>query len=121
MEKHDAGEVNRAQEEARLQVREAELRLGDVARERGRASADHAEARGRLESARRAYEEVKASGEKAFHGIRAQIDELDRENGRYLIRMRTAGEGKLKPKRALMRLDHVTRAYLPNQLPGVGK
>ncbi len=121
LEKYDAGEVNRREEEARLAVREAELALADAAEGAGDASSlASANAREALERARAQYADVQEAGAAQFAEIRRKIDALNRENGKQQLLVATAGFGAQPPVRFMMGLESIVRAYLPNRA-GVGE
>lgn len=116
-EKHDIGEVNHAQEEARLGVRKAELALEEARREAG----DSAEAERRLAAARTHFEAVRAQAEQDFSRITADIQAINRENSRYRLLMKTPGAGTIPAQTVFETLDSVVRAYPANQLSFLGK
>lgn len=97
LEVHEIGAVNRSLETARLAVRDADRGFG-------RRSAEHDQA----VAAEAALEEATA-GE--FSAIRARIEDLDRENARYQLLLRT-GDGKEKK----LALADIVRAYPANAL-----
>lgn len=115
LEKHDAGALSRRQEQARLAVRAAELAL-ENAGDRDDQGPAVARARVHYQAALRAFEQVRVQVEGAFAGIRAQIDRLNEENGRYRLVLETAGEGDAPPETTELRLDEIVRAYPANQL-----
>lgn len=116
LEKYDTGEINQVQEEARLEKRSAELDLADAESEYGTESSEYADALADHEATCDDYEKVvtRAGGE--FAAIRRQIDSINEMNGRFLLRMQTAGEGSTPPRNVLMRLDEIVRAYPANRL-----
>ncbi len=116
LEKFDTGEVNEVQEEARLAVKEAELDLRDARAEFGLSSSLYAAAREKYNEAEKRFAEKEAWAGKEFTRIRRQIEQINEQNGRYLISMVTAGEGEQPPQRRMMRLDEIVRAYPANQL-----
>jgi ABC-type phosphate transport system permease subunit len=118
LEKHDTGEVNRQEEEARLVMREAELDLADVEDDLDHGPEDVAAARTVLATATQHYEEVRAWANAEFDRIRREINEINKENGRYRILLTTAGEGAKPPKRLVMKLEDIVRAYRANRLTG---
>jgi len=120
LEEFDTGEVNHELEQSRLAVREAEIELAD-AEEEGGGSAATNRARERLEAARERYEEVRSWADQEFRRIRREIDEINRENARFQLLMRTAGEGGMPPQETLIRLDDVVRAYPANRVSALGK
>lgn len=115
LEKHDTGELNHRQEEARLRVRESELALEEA--ETGGASADQIEKlRAALEEERGRFEEVRVWAGREFDRIRDEIDAINRDNAAYQLWMRTSGEGEKPPRDELLRLDDIVRAYPANHL-----
>jgi ABC-type phosphate transport system permease subunit len=121
LEKEDTGDVNKVEEKARIGVREAELRVHDIQSEYGYESEELVEAREKLREARERFEEKTAWSRKTFARIRGQINEINEQNGRFLLQMRTAGEGATAPVRKWMRLDEIVRAYPANQLSLLGR
>ena len=117
LEKHDTGKVNRAEEKARLALRSAELEL-DAAKERG--SGIEA-AQTAVADAEKAYEETRLWAEKEFDRIRAEINAINDENGRYKLVMRVPGEGAIEPSETTLRLDDIVRAYPANKVSFIGK
>lgn len=93
----DTGEVNRALEAARLELRDVELREG-----KNSAAWRAAEA---------AFQQRQTALEAEFADIRSRIQALDAENERYQLRMATA-QGEQKS----IALADVVRAYPANQL-----
>ena len=120
LEKYDTGEVNHAQEEARLAMRKVELELEDIAADQGTDSAVYRETRERFEAARQLYEEKSAWAQGEFDRIRVEIDRINDENGRYQLLMRTPGEGEIAAEETLLRLDDIVRAYPANRM-GAGE
>ncbi len=120
LEKVDTGEVNRVQEEARLAVREAELEVEDLLEEgAGRPALE--EARARVKRRKERFARVSRECSREFSEIRKEIERLKGENGRYLLLMETAGEGRSPSVRVLLPLDKVVRAYPANRLDAAGK
>ena len=119
LEKYDTGEVNHTQEQARLVVRELELELEKAAEKSGRDSDAYRRLEARRDAATKTYEEKTAWANEEFDRIRHEIDEINRDNARYQLLMRTAGEGEIAPQSTLLRLDDVVRAYPANRI-GVG-
>lgn len=120
LEEDDTGKVNHRQEKARLALRAAELgRQKALAEDAAGARAQRAQAA--FEAAEEHYQEVRAWADQAFADIRAEIDRINRENGRYRLVMRTAGEGASPPQETEIRLDEIVRAYPANQLSPAGK
>jgi phosphate transport system permease protein len=102
LEIHDIGRLNRRLERARLDLRAVELADG-----KGSA---------RWESENRRFLEHKAWADAEFGRLRTRIDELNRENDRYQLRMRTAdGAEKAIP------LADIVRAYPANGLGWMGR
>ena len=120
LERVDTGEVNHLQEEERLVVREAELEVEDRLEE-GAGKAALETARAALKEAKKRFVRVKKECLARFSSIRKEIEEIDAENGRYLLLLKTAGEGRTPPVEARFRLDQVVRAYPANQLGFMGK
>ncbi len=116
LEKYDTGEINRIQEEARLEKRSAELDLADAESEYGAGSPEYAASLAAHDAARENHEKVQARAGEDFAAIRRQIDSINEMNGRFLLRMQTAGEGAAPPQNVLMRLDEIVRAYPANRL-----
>jgi ABC-type phosphate transport system permease subunit/ABC-type phosphate transport system auxiliary subunit len=116
LEKHDTGDVNAIEEEARLAMREAQLELDDAEEEYGSESTQYFSALGVLEKANEHYVKTRAWAEGEFARIRKQIEKINHLNGRYLMTMATAGEGNAPPQRVMLRLDDIVRAYPANQL-----
>lgn len=126
LEKVDIGEINAVQEQARLRMREAELDLRDTELRDGAASDivtrdAYREAAAELETVRKAYDEACQYAQQEFLRIRQSIKGIDDENARYVLEMKTAGEGKTAPVTLLLTLDEVVRAYQPNQLTRTGR
>jgi len=116
LEKYDTGEINRIQEEARLDRRSAELDLADAESEYGVDSSEYADALADHEAACSDYDDALTRAGEEFAAIRRQIDSINEMNGRFLLRMQTAGEGATPPHTVLMRLDEIVRAYPANRL-----
>ncbi|MEM6454572.1 MAG: phosphate ABC transporter permease PstA [Acidobacteriota bacterium] len=119
LEKHDTGEINHRQEQARLTVRKAEIALDGARADRNEDAIARAESA--LADAQAAFEQVRAEGNEAFTEIRGQIDQINRENSRYQVLFLTAGEGALPPRLALLRLDEIVSAYPANRIGFGGK
>ncbi|RMG08084.1 MAG: phosphate ABC transporter permease PstA [Planctomycetota bacterium] len=116
LERVDTGRINRRQEEARLRLREHELA---VERLRGAVPAGDprlAAAEDALREARAAFERVQGETEAAFAEVRTRIQHLRRENDRFRLLLRTAGEDRAPPQLALLRVADVVRAYPANRL-----
>ncbi len=97
IQRDDLGAVARREEAARLAVRQAEI-------DHGKDSPAYADAQKHLE-------EVKRQGKQDSDRINGDIAKLNKENDRYLLRMKTAdGTGKDLP------LAEVVRAYPANRL-----
>ena len=102
LETVDVGRINHDLEEARLAARSAALEHGEDSPEYRRAAARQ--------------ERVAAQAGEKFAAVEQRIAELNAENDRYVLRMRTAqGEEKDIP------LAEVVRAFPPNQLSLAGK
>ena len=117
LEEDDTGAVNRVQEKARLRVREAELEL----EQETEGSAGWTQAQEHLAKAREDFEEARTWANEEFSRIRAEIDAIQLENGRYQFLMETAGEGTSAPQSTWVRLDEIVRAYPANRLSGLQK
>ncbi len=116
-EKHDVGEVNHRQEEARLEVREAEMAL-----EEDRRSGDStASSEAQLVAAKAEFEQVRAAAEQEFARLTAEIQAINRENSRYRMLMRTPGFGTQPGQEVFEPLDTIVRAYPANHLGLGGK
>lgn len=116
LEKIDTGEVNYRQEQARLAKRKLEVELAEMEADGRRDSTAYKSKREKHQEAEQRYREVRAWADKEFLRIRQEIDAINRENERYQILMRTAGEGELAPQTTLQRLDDIVRVYPANQL-----
>ena len=121
LEKFDTGEVNHEQEQARLAVRSVELELEGIEAAQGAESSAYRKAEEELAAARDRFAEVRAWADEEFARIRADIDSINRQNARFQLLMRTAGEGEIASELTLIRLDDVVRAYPANQLSLVQK
>ena len=97
LEVDDLGQISRTQEQARLEVRKVELKYGT-------GSAEHL-------AAARQLEKTKAAADQDAARIGQQITELNRENDRFRLIVRTA-DGVDKP----ILLADIVRAYPANQL-----
>ncbi|MFO7652553.1 MAG: phosphate ABC transporter permease PstA [Candidatus Krumholzibacteriia bacterium] len=102
LETHDIGRINHRLEEARLELRSVALAHGE----------DSPVYAAEL----REYEQVAAQAEEQFAAVGERIDELNRQNARYVLRMQTA-DGQEKD----IQLGDVVRAFPANQLSPVGK
>lgn len=116
LEKYDTGEVNHEQERARLAMRKLELELEEIAEKQGADSKAYGKTLERFEKARETYEEKSRWALGEFDRIRAEIDGINAETGRYQLLMRTPGEGDIASEQTLLRLDGIVRAYLANRL-----
>ena len=116
LEKVDTGEVNHKQERARLEVREVELELEKIAQNEGEGSDAWGKAQAKLEAATTKYNEVLAWADGEFARIRGDIDRINRQNARFQLLMKTAGEGDIEAETTLLRLDDIVRAYPANRL-----
>ena len=97
LEKHDVGATNRLSEEARIELREVELRYGEDSPEW---AAQHVE-----------YERVVEEATRKYELVRARIDHLNEENAHVRLVMLTAdGQEQTTP------LADVVRAVPANQL-----
>lgn len=111
LEKSETGAINHRKEQERLAVRAVEMQLTKAELEHGRDSQAYRDAEAAVEVAQARYDELEKGLDEAFFVVRKQIDELDRENERYKIRVMTAS-GVTKD----IELAEVVRGYLPNQL-----
>jgi phosphate transport system permease protein len=116
-EKHDIGEVNHLQEEARLEVRKAELALEKVHQGGGSDAAAKAE----LEEAKAEFEKVRATAEQEFARLTTEIQAINRENSRYRMVVKTPGAGRIASQTVFEPLDHIVRLYPANHLSLAGK
>ncbi|MBI1367186.1 MAG: phosphate ABC transporter permease PstA [Planctomycetes bacterium] len=121
MEKDDIGQVNHAQEEARLAKHEAELELHDVRAASGPGGDAYRQAAARLEKAGENYEKTRAWAEARFAQISRKIKAINDENDRFMLLMKTAGEGDKPAVSTLEPLADIVRAYPANQLSWMGK
>ena len=102
LETVDTGHINRQQEDARLRVRQVELRFGRDSDEWTRANAD--------------FEEFKLKLDEQFAAIRQEIIELDQENARYQLLVETA-DGQ----ETALALTDIVRTYAANRLAFIDK
>jgi phosphate transport system permease protein len=102
LEIHDIGRVNRRLEQARLNLRAVEL--------------THGKGSDRWESEHRSFLDRKDRADREFAQIRSRIDELNKENDRFKLRVRTA-DGTDKD----LLLADMVRAYPANQLGWLGR
>jgi ABC-type phosphate transport system permease subunit len=116
LEKHDIGDINDAQNEARLDLRWAELHRDDMETERGKASTAYRDAVAEVEKKQAAFNEVKAWVASETLKIQKKIRAIDEENARYILVMKTVGEGPKQPADVMMTFDQITRAYPANRL-----
>lgn len=112
LEKFDTGEINHRLEEARLTVRDLELKLEE--RLDNKRPVDDLEAE--LAAARAEEDEVEAWANKEFQRIRAEIKDINASNRRYQMLMRTPGESELAPQNTLLSLDDIVLAYPANRM-----
>ncbi|HXT58516.1 MAG TPA: ABC transporter permease subunit [Pirellulales bacterium] len=96
------GQINSELGAQRLRLRTVELRQGG-----GSAAA---------EDARRGLADSQTAADRDIARIRGEIDELDRENGRYQMQMATA-----QGRQATLALADIVRAFPANQLDFGGK
>lgn len=111
LESHDVGKINHAQEQARLELRSAELALQEARNQFGARSDQYRQAQLELDQAESLFAGKDEELNRRYDEIRARIAELNRENDRYQITLETAN-GQLK----VMGLSEVVRAYPANQL-----
>jgi phosphate transport system permease protein len=102
IERHDIGEVNRRQEEARLEAREAEMT-------HGAGSPEH-------KAALELSEKADAEAEAEFARLREKIDAINQENAKFAMRFRMANGEETD-----LQLADIVRAYPANQLGIFGK
>jgi phosphate transport system permease protein len=102
LETHDIGQINAAVEQARLDMRKAEMAHGP-------SSAEHA-------AAQQQFHQLEAESHQQTEVLQEQIQGLDRINDRYQIVMQTA-DGQ----EATLRLADIVRAYPANQLTTSGR
>ncbi len=102
LEIDEIGEVNRRLEEARLGLRQVELK-------HGRDSAV-------WQTAQRQFQAEQVELEREFERLRSQIVELDHSNDKYQLLVQTA-QGEEKS----LALADIVRAYPANQLGGFGR
>jgi phosphate transport system permease protein len=102
LESRDTGEVNAQLEHGRLALRGVELEHG----------VDSAEWR----AAQQEYARIEEQGNAEFERIRAEIEELNRENHRHALDMRTADGTE-----TTIALDEIVRLVAPNRLGPLGK
>jgi len=91
------GEINHETEEARLDMKQAELSYGKQSPERKKAE-EH-------------YLETKKRTDQEFAKVRREIEELQRENARFVMLLETADGAEKK-----MEIAGIVRAYPANQL-----
>ncbi len=102
IEKEEIGKINHQLERSRLTLRRVELQHGKESREWQQAERTHTALKNQLDS--------------AFARLRNKIQELDRENARYQIVLRTADN-----REATISLADIVRAYPPNRLAWSGR
>jgi phosphate transport system permease protein len=102
LEKHALGDINRHKNNARLNVKAAELKYGLNSPQYAAAQA--------------AVAEVDRTSEAETAQILAKIEKLKQENSRLQLRLKTADGGE-----KLLPLDEIVRAYPANQLSWFGK
>ncbi|MFQ3620596.1 MAG: phosphate ABC transporter permease PstA [Spirochaetales bacterium] len=105
LEKEDLGAVNYRVEQARLQVRDRELRLAKLPPSE-RASAEKA-----LKRALEKYEETKVKADSEYTALRKQIDTLKQEINEYVLLMKTS-----RGEEVAMPLGTIVRGYPANRL-----
>ncbi|MCL4201284.1 MAG: phosphate ABC transporter permease PstA [Pirellulaceae bacterium] len=102
LETVDTGHINLQQEDARLRVRQVELRHGRDSDQWARANAD--------------FEQFKRKLDEQFAAIRQEIVALDQENARYQLLVETA-DGQ----ETALALTDIVRTYPANRLSFVDK
>lgn len=113
LEKHDTGDVNHRQEQARLAIRGLELELDDAE------GAKRTRVEEELTKAKAEFEEIRTWADREFARIREEINAINVENERFQMLMATAGEGSLPSVDVALHLDDVVRAFPANRL-GLG-
>ena len=98
LETHEIGRVNRRLEDARLDVRRAEIDHGKDSAERSAAEAEFAR--------------VREEASRETRTLEAEIQRLRSENARHALRVRTADGKDTK----LLAVEDIVRAYRPNAL-----
>ena len=111
LESKALGKINHAQEKARLKVREAELALQRARLSHGRNSAPYLAAKEELGRQEAIYNENNQLFAAQYEEVRARINDLNRENDRYQLRLATY-DGREK----VLGLAEVVRAYPANQV-----
>ncbi len=102
LEREGIGETSRKIEEARVAYRQAQFRLPPGSPQ--------------LQAAQKQFDDIKQENEKADATIYEQIKQLDTENARFAIQLRTvAGQSKTLP------LAQIVRAYPANHLTTLEK
>lgn len=97
LEKHDVGATNRMIEDARIELREVELKLGQDSPEWAAQNLE--------------YERVAAEATRKYEQVRARIDDLNEENSRVrLVMLTAAGQEQSTP------VADIVRAVPANQL-----
>ncbi len=116
LEKFDTGKVSHKQEQTRLAVRDIELELSNIEKRRGVDSKAYATAEIELDEARTHFDEVETWAHAEFDRIRVDIDNINQQNAKFQLMMRTAGEGTIASETTLVPLDQIVRAYPANRL-----
>lgn len=111
LETEALGKVNHGLEKSRLTVKEARQAERKALHAFGADSPEHRKVAGELARREEAFSGVKATADTDYARIREEIDQLNRENDRYQLKLVTS-DGKEK----LLPLAEVVRAYPANQL-----
>ena len=111
LEKVDIGRISHRSEEVRLALRKAELDLQDAVQDEGHDPAGAAAARLRLETALQKHEAMEAQSQQESLRVRAAINDLNRENERYRMVLRTTSG-----QESAIALADIARAYPANRL-----
>lgn len=111
LETHAIGKINHTLEQARLQVRGAELATRNAEERHGSGSPAHQKALMNLGAAQAALAQLTLEAEEDYARLRDEINSINAENARFEILVSTA-EGQTKA----LPLAGIVRAYMPNQL-----
>jgi len=105
LEKEVLGSLNYRLEQARLAVRDKEMRLRKAATE------TRETLEGSLQKEQTSYNKIKEKIEAEYSKVRSQIEELKKENQRYALLMKVS-DGNVVP----LPLSSIVRGYPANQL-----
>ncbi|WP_305043225.1 phosphate ABC transporter permease PstA [Geoalkalibacter sp.] len=111
LETHEIGKINYALEQARLQVRGAELAVEAAEGRDGKGSPAQQKALLHLGAAQAGLAQLSVEADAEYGRLRGEINRINQENARFEILVTTA-DGR---ERALP-LAQIVRAYTPNQL-----